>query len=111
VAELRLQTGAPPRAVIRAAALRFTSSGFLILAIDSAAGLRAEREHEPGVLGNTVTCGTASVPCFRAAITPTPIIEVAAQPRPDGGSELLLASHVRTYYLRLSADPASAQRL
>jgi hypothetical protein len=106
IAELRVKTGAPPRSAIRAAALQLANSGFLIVDIDSVAGLRAEREHESGVLGNTVACRTASVPGLRASITPTLIIEVAAQQRPDGGSELLLASRVHTFYLRLTADPA-----
>ena len=105
-AELRVQTGAPPRSAIRAAAQQLTNSGFLILAIDSSTGLRAEREDESGMLGSTVACRTMSVPGLRAAITPTLVVELAVQTRPDGGSELLLASHVHTYYLRLTADPA-----
>jgi hypothetical protein len=102
---VRLQSGAPPRSVIRAAAERLVESGFLVTAIDSSSRLRAEREQRPGELGNTVACRTASTPRGRASVTPTLIIDLAAEPRRDGGSELVLASRVHAFYLRLSADP------
>ena len=106
IATLHVTTSAPPREALHVAAEQLTHDGFMIVAVDSAAGLRAEREHRPGELGTSVACRVAENPAVRASLAPTLIINLAAEPRPNGGSELTLESRVRAVYLRLTAEPA-----
>jgi hypothetical protein len=101
---VRVQSVAPPRNVIRAAAQQLTVAGFLVTSIDSSARLRAERAHRPGELDGTLTCRSAASPAARASIAPTLIIDLSAAPRDDGGSDLLMASRVHAFYLRLTAE-------
>jgi hypothetical protein len=105
-APVRLSLEAGPRAVIRSAAQQLTAAGFLVTAIDSSATLRAEREPRPGEFDGLLTCRTAQSPEQRAGLAPKMIIDLAVHPAPDIGSVLVVASRVRTSYLRLTAAPA-----
>jgi hypothetical protein len=105
-APVRARAGAPPRRVIREAAEQLRTEGFLVIAIDSAAHLRAERELRPGQFEGALTCRTADTPASRASVAPTLIIDLAVQPRGDGGTEVVVASRVIAAYLRLTAEPA-----
>jgi hypothetical protein len=102
---VRALSAASPRLVIRNAARELAAAGFVVTAIDSAATLRAEREHPPGEFEGMLTCRTADTPDHAASIAPTMIIDLAVQPHGDG-SELVVASRVNTAYLRLSAAPS-----
>jgi hypothetical protein len=102
---VRVQTSAPPRAVLRTAAERLTAAGFLVTAIDSSARLSAEREHRPGEFEGALVCRSAGSPAARLSVTPTLILDLTVQPRVEGGSELTVASRVHAAYLRLTADP------
>jgi hypothetical protein len=105
VGPIRVQTTTPPRSILRTAAQQLAAAGFLITAIDSTARLRAEREHHAGEFEGDLTCRSATTPAGRASVAPTLILDVAVQPRIDGGSELIVASRVHANYLRLTADP------
>ncbi len=103
---LRLTLNAPPRMVVRTAAERLNTSGFLVTAIDSVTGLRAEREQRPGELDETMSCQEVVNPAVLRSLVPTMIVDLSARPLPGGRTELSIAARVRAMYMRLTAEPA-----
>lgn len=103
---LRLTFGAPPRAVIRAAAQQLTAAGYLVTMIDSVSHLRAEREQRPGELDATLTCHAVSNPAVMRSLVPTMILDLATEQRADGRTDLTMEARVRATYMRLTAEPA-----